>query len=200
MSSLDEALESLGGDLSEALEELPVPAVVLDVDGVVRWQNVAHRERKGDITGRRFAELVGDDDLARYNELLKRILCDGEPAEFTLTVRNPEDGDIERIEVSSSPIRDGGSVVGVFGLGRPVPGVTQPNSQRAHADAETSLLTERQLEVLHLLAEGRSTQQIATALSLSPTTVRNYVARILAALDVHTRLQAVVVARRRGLL
>jgi DNA-binding NarL/FixJ family response regulator len=51
-----------------------------------------------------------------------------------------------------------------------------------------------------LLAEGSSTQQIATALSLSPTTVRNYTARILAALGVHTRLQAVVVARRRGLI
>jgi DNA-binding NarL/FixJ family response regulator len=63
-----------------------------------------------------------------------------------------------------------------------------------------SELTQRQHEVLRLLAEGRSTQEIASALSLSPTTVRNYIAKILASLEVHTRLQAVIVAKRRGLV
>lgn len=61
-------------------------------------------------------------------------------------------------------------------------------------------LTKRQLEVLRLLAEGRSTAEIATALDLSQTTVRNYVANLLAALAVHTRLQAVIAARRAGLI
>jgi DNA-binding NarL/FixJ family response regulator len=61
-------------------------------------------------------------------------------------------------------------------------------------------LTKRQLEVLRLLAEGRSTAEIATALGLSQTTVRNYVANLLVALGVHTRLQAVIAARRAGLI
>lgn len=61
-------------------------------------------------------------------------------------------------------------------------------------------LTKRQLEVLTLLAEGRSTNEIATELSLSTTTVRNHVACLLAALGVHTRLQAVVAAMRAGLV
>jgi DNA-binding NarL/FixJ family response regulator len=61
-------------------------------------------------------------------------------------------------------------------------------------------LTHRQLEVLRLLAEGRSTCEIAAQLGLSQTTVRNYVANLLAALGVHSRLQAVVAARKLGLI
>lgn len=61
-------------------------------------------------------------------------------------------------------------------------------------------LTKRQLEVLRLLAEGRSTAEIATELRLSQTTVRNYIANLLVALGVHTRLQAVIAARKAGLI
>jgi DNA-binding NarL/FixJ family response regulator len=61
-------------------------------------------------------------------------------------------------------------------------------------------LTSRQLDVLRLLAEGRSTAEIATELGLSTTTVRNYIANVLSALGVHTRLQAVVAARKAGLI
>jgi DNA-binding NarL/FixJ family response regulator len=65
---------------------------------------------------------------------------------------------------------------------------------------EPNSLTKRQLEILRLLAEGRSTDEIATELGLSRTTVRNYIATLLAALGAHTRLQAVVVARRAGII
>lgn len=61
-------------------------------------------------------------------------------------------------------------------------------------------LTKRQLEVLRLLAEGRSTAEIATELGLSHTTVRNYIANLLVALGVHTRLQAVIAAKKAGLI
>jgi DNA-binding NarL/FixJ family response regulator len=61
-------------------------------------------------------------------------------------------------------------------------------------------LTKRQLEVLRLLAEGKSTAQIAAELDLSRTTVRNYIANLLTALGVHSRLQAVVAARNAGIL
>jgi DNA-binding NarL/FixJ family response regulator len=61
-------------------------------------------------------------------------------------------------------------------------------------------LTKRQLDVLRLLAAGRSTIEIAAELGLSQTTVRNYVANLLAALGAHTRLQAVIAAREAGLI
>jgi two-component system, NarL family, response regulator DesR len=65
---------------------------------------------------------------------------------------------------------------------------------------ETNPLTPRQLDVLRLLAEGRSTDEIASKLGLSRTTVRNYIAGVLAVLGAHSRLQAVIVARKSGLI
>jgi DNA-binding transcriptional LysR family regulator/DNA-binding CsgD family transcriptional regulator len=64
----------------------------------------------------------------------------------------------------------------------------------------TSLLTPRQFDVVSLLAEGKTTREIADELNLSETTVRNHIAGLMAALGVHTRLQAVIAAKRAGLL
>ncbi len=61
-------------------------------------------------------------------------------------------------------------------------------------------LTRRAQEVLRLLAAGRSTKEIAHALFVSPSTVRNHVHNILAKLDAHSRLQAVTTALRFGLI
>ena len=61
-------------------------------------------------------------------------------------------------------------------------------------------LTPRQTEILQLLAEGHSTSQIAAALYLSKTTVRNHIAHLFANLGVHTRVQAIVAGSRRGLI
>ena len=55
----------------------------------------------------------------------------------------------------------------------------------------------RQAEVLRLLEHGRSTEQIANELHLSPETVRNHVRRLLRALGVHTRLEAVAQVRNK---
>jgi two-component system nitrate/nitrite response regulator NarL len=64
----------------------------------------------------------------------------------------------------------------------------------------THSLTYRELEVLVLLAQGRATGAIATELGITSTTVRGYVQSLLAKLGVHSRLEAVVVATRLGLL
>jgi DNA-binding NarL/FixJ family response regulator len=61
-------------------------------------------------------------------------------------------------------------------------------------------LTKRQNEVLELLGEGASTDQIAATLHLSTETVRNYVRQVLRALGAHSRLEAVGLAYREGLL
>ena len=61
-------------------------------------------------------------------------------------------------------------------------------------------LTPRQNEILHLLARGHSTPQIANELSISVETARNHVRRMLRSLDAHSRLEAVAVAHRDGLL
>ena len=59
-------------------------------------------------------------------------------------------------------------------------------------------LTDREREVLELLAQGESNLTIAQRLVLSPKTVRNYVSNVFGKLQVADRAQAVVRARRAG--
>jgi two-component system nitrate/nitrite response regulator NarL len=53
---------------------------------------------------------------------------------------------------------------------------------------------------LLLLAAGESTEAIAEALCISPVAVRNHVQRILTALGVHSRLEAVLLAQETDLI
>ena len=73
---------------------------------------------------------------------------------------------------------------------------------RGTAPPDTSIaegLSEREREVLGLLARGMTNAEIAATLYLSEGTVRNYVSAILEKLDVADRTQAAVLALRHGL-
>jgi PAS domain S-box-containing protein len=63
-----------------------------------------------------------------------------------------------------------------------------------------ALLTPREKEVLQALADGLDSQEIAKRLQISVKTERNHVASIMAKLRVHSRLQALVVALRHGVV
>ncbi|MFK3938169.1 DNA-binding response regulator [Alkalihalobacillus sp. NPDC078783] len=63
---------------------------------------------------------------------------------------------------------------------------------------ETNPLTEREKEVLSLIAEGKSTKEISTELDLKLGTVRNYVSVILEKLDVKNRIEAVTHSKEKG--
>jgi PAS domain S-box-containing protein len=64
---------------------------------------------------------------------------------------------------------------------------------------EAAVLTSREKEVLICLARGLSTAAVAQALCIANVTVRNHVQGILQKLNVHSKLEAVVAARRIGI-
>jgi two-component system nitrate/nitrite response regulator NarL len=71
---------------------------------------------------------------------------------------------------------------------------------RRRTRIERGALTERELEVLHGVAEGLSAAAIGERLHLSPTTVKSHLRNLYAKLDVGDRAAAVAEAMRRGLL
>jgi DNA-binding NarL/FixJ family response regulator len=70
----------------------------------------------------------------------------------------------------------------------------------AAGEAGQALLTERELEVLRLFAEGLDTREVAERLDITLHTVRNHLQSCIRKLGVHTRTQAVSAAIRRGLI
>jgi LuxR family maltose regulon positive regulatory protein len=62
------------------------------------------------------------------------------------------------------------------------------------------LLTDRELAVLHLLAQAQSNNAIGDALGISANTVRTHVRNVLVKLNAHSRAEAVAIAVRWGIV
>jgi NarL family two-component system response regulator YdfI len=70
----------------------------------------------------------------------------------------------------------------------------------AHAAAETTALTARELEVLRMMADGAANKTIAWKMEISEHTVKFHVASILAKLHAASRTEAVTMGIRQGLI
>ena len=70
----------------------------------------------------------------------------------------------------------------------------------AQQAVQSSLLSEREMEVLQLLAEGCSTPEIATNLFISQKTVKNHLASIYEKIDARDRTHAVIRAVKMGII
>ena len=61
-------------------------------------------------------------------------------------------------------------------------------------------ISDREFQVLELLAAGQSNQEIAGALSVSPNTVKTHIAKLYGKLEVRRRTEAILRARELGML
>ncbi len=180
-------LHSIPGDVRGAIEKVGVPAYVIDPTGVIRWMNGAAIRLVGDRCGRQFTSVVAPEETRRAREHFARKIAGVEKVTDASVVVVDEHGGRTSVEISSVPLVEGHRVVGIFGQVVDV--------DHEPAESVPPHLTPRQVEVLRLLQSGRSTQQIAQELHLSTETVRNHVRRLLTALGVHTRLEAVALTR-----
>ena len=73
-------------------------------------------------------------------------------------------------------------------------------SRQDRSQPATPRLTERELEVLRLVAQGLNNREIAKQLFISENTVKNHVRNILEKLQLHSRMEAVMYAVREKLL
>ena len=73
-----------------------------------------------------------------------------------------------------------------------------PQPEQAGVGSAFAALTERQRELLELIAQGRDNAQVAAVLGLSEKTVRNHITSIFSKLEVESRAQAIVMAREAG--
>jgi DNA-binding NarL/FixJ family response regulator len=79
-------------------------------------------------------------------------------------------------------------------------GLWEGQRVRSDTDRLRRLLTSREIDILHGVANGLSTSELARALHISTATVQTHVKNILLKLGVHSKLEAVTFALRRGLI
>jgi DNA-binding CsgD family transcriptional regulator len=186
-SPTDEAVR----EIVSLLEHVPVPSWIVDRNGVFVWANDAHVAVFGDRRGEHYSRTVAPECLPTVEKQFQRKLQGHHATDYEIDALLP-DGSRVRTEISAVRLGPNHLCGAVFG--------TALVHRSPAGPAGSTRLTPRQLEVLQLLAGGASTDRIAAELYLTPHTVRNHVRQILKALSAHSRLEAVVKARREGLV
>jgi DNA-binding NarL/FixJ family response regulator len=182
------AFDALGADHADLLLiDLGMP----DMCGAesLRKLRAAHPETK-------IAVLTGSDDRATI------LHCLGAGVHGYIVKSSP----VAEILRAISTIMAGGVYVApslaevgsVHGLPVSAP-TTDPGAASDLPATDIPRFTSRQREVLRLLAQGRSTKEIARTLDLGPGTVKIHLGAIFRALNAHNRTEAVVLASRLNL-
>jgi two-component system, NarL family, response regulator DevR len=70
------------------------------------------------------------------------------------------------------------------------------NNQRQSVDP----LSARELEIIRLISQGLSNHEISLQLHISENTIKSHIKEVFSKLDVHNRIEAVVMAKKRGIL
>jgi len=185
--------EFKGLDFARAMNDLAAPAYMIDREGRFSWVNQAYIELFGDRRGRPFSDYVAPEHRQRARTNFARKVVGKTTTIFDLTVLD-RNGERITVRVTSAPMRKDGEIIGIFGIGFPLPQVPAPS--RSVLDD----LTPRQHEVLRLLAEGLETPEIAKRLGVADETARNHIRALLRATGAHSRLEAVLMGMRLGVV
>jgi DNA-binding NarL/FixJ family response regulator len=188
------------GDGAEALEVLrhtKVDVVLMDVrmprlDGVEATRRICGGDRPaGDGAPRVLILTTFDLDEYAFTALKAGasgfMLKDVPPDELLTAIRAVHSGDAVVAPSTTRRLLD-----------RFTPML--PSSGAERQDTDVDKLTEREREVLMLVAQGLSNGEIARKLVLSEATVKTHVGRILTKLNLRDRVQAVVLAYESGLV
>lgn len=128
------------------------------------------------------------------------LLKDAAPAELALAIEAVMRGDTWLSSAISRPVVDGYMArVATNSLGFRSPPENKAAAGKA-GNVEGGILTPRQQEVLRLLADGKSTKEIAFQLNLSIKTIETHRAQIMERLDVHDLAGLVRYAVRKGIV
>ena len=98
-----------------------------------------------------------------------------------------------------APARGAAAAAAAGGTASPPSARTSPAAPATATDRVAQLLTERECEVLRLIATGMSNAEIASRLCISPATAKTHVAHLLTKLDSRDRVQLVIIAYQAGL-
>ena len=181
------------------VDSLGVPSTVHDRGGRFVHVNAAAEQASGfsnaQMRGRELASALPAESHEAVEAVFRRAIENGEPTDFE-TIFVDASGETRGARVQQLPLRDGDQIIGVLTLAFGVRAAS-PGSTGLQAPPH---LTERQREVLELIAAGHSTAEIAQELSLSTETVRNHLRNLFHALHAHSRIEAITVAQGLGLL
>lgn len=174
-----------GAEAIRMAQEVNPDVILMDlmmpnVDGIEAIRRI--KEAQPDARILALTSFAGDDKVfpAIKAGALGYLLKDSDPGELVRAIRQVEQGEPSlHPSIARKVLRE----------------LRQPSSQPPTPDP----LTERELEVLRLVARGLSNQQIAAELSIADVTVRTHVSNVLGKLHLANRVQAALYAIREGL-
>ncbi|KOV74711.1 transcriptional regulator [Streptomyces sp. AS58] len=178
-----------GGDAVRTTQETRPDVVLLDI----RMPDVDGLTVLADLCRLREPPVVAMLTTFDMDEYVATALRRG-AAGFLL-----KDTDPEELPFLVRSLADGGTVLSSKVTRTVVDGYLEAGGQRPSVRG-VERLTDRERTVLVLIAEGLSNAHIAERMHLSTGTVKDHVSAILTKLEVGSRVQAVVVAERAGLL
>jgi len=202
--------EAVNGEQAVALARAKRPDVILmdirmpEVDGLEATRRIA---ADGDLAGVRVVILTTFETDDYVYQALRAgaggfLVKDAEPEDLIRAVRVVARGEaLLSPSVTRRLIATFAGRAPVAGLGGgPGPAVGGRGQSRPQPGRDLSRITEREREVLSLVAEGLSNDEIATRLYLSPLTTKTHVSHIMTKLDARDRAQLVVIAYESGLV